>query len=271
MKSIFAILAMFIGLACFAEVFEPVKYNELMKTYNASKKREDLNAAKKYLRETEFNKEIPDGLQINKLAAMVSDVFKQTKTTPNRAGILAQMDKLYKFEDEKAREQCLCRVMLGLKMYKEVEAELPKIKEICDIGLLSWMTSSVANNYLSKQNYDKAIELAKSVKLNSGTANTLQNAYIAKGMYNESFEVGKNLFLDTYITSPNTAMTVITRMMNRVPDNYDDAKLADLLAKIGKKYPAPGADFEAWKGFMGFIGYRYKALTGKDLFANSNK
>jgi hypothetical protein len=31
-------------------------------------------------------------------------------------------------------------------------------------------------------------------------------------------------------------------------------------------YPIPGSDFNKWKTFMGFVGYKYKALTGKDLF-----
>jgi hypothetical protein len=37
---------------------------------------------------------------------------------------------------------------------------------------------------------------------------------------------------------------------------------------IGDKYPTPGTDFETWRGFMGFVGFRYKSITGKDLFNN---
>lgn len=46
----------------------------------------------------------------------------------------------------------------------------------------------------------------------------------------------------------------------------DQIKFIEQLAQI---YPIPGTDFNKWKGFMGFIGYKYKALTGKDLFPES--
>lgn len=38
------------------------------------------------------------------------------------------------------------------------------------------------------------------------------------------------------------------------------------LEQIAQMYPIPGTDFNQWKGFMGFVGFKYKALTGKDLF-----
>lgn len=38
------------------------------------------------------------------------------------------------------------------------------------------------------------------------------------------------------------------------------------LSKLAEIYPIPGTDFNQWKGFMGFVGYKYKALTGKELF-----
>ena len=40
----------------------------------------------------------------------------------------------------------------------------------------------------------------------------------------------------------------------------------EFLSKLAQIYPIPGTDFNQWKSFMGFIGYKYKALTGKELF-----
>lgn len=153
--------------------------------------------------------------------------------------------------------------------YSREQAEIGDGKDITEVN---WACYSLCKWSLERRNYDEAIKYGNMVNpLSVWVARNLQRAYESKGQTDKAFEVGVRLFLETYITSAKDAMDIMTNMMNRVPDSYDDAKLAELLAKIGKKYPAPGANFEAWKGFMGFIGYRYKALTGKDLFANSDK
>ena len=200
---------------------------------------------------------------------MLSATYKGEMT---KAGIMAAADKLFKLTDEEARAYVFVNVAKEKKAYDVVKAEIDGGAIDAYEGLFNNACISVANNFLSKRDYDNAIKYAEKITpINQGAVSTLQRAYSAKGMKDKAFEVGARFFLETYITTPAVAMRIITNMMNQVPDNYDDAKLAELLAKIGKKYPAPGADFEAWKGFMGFIGYRYKALTGKDLFANSNK
>lgn len=269
MKSIFAILAMMVGISCFAEVFNPDKARELNLAYNKDRTAANKAAADKYYIETEFNTELEDGRQKEKVKRMLIATYKGEMT---KAGIMAAADKLFKINDEEARAYVLVNVARGKKAYDVVKAEIDGGTLNSYEGIFNSACINVANNFLSKKDYDNAIKYAEKVNpINQSAVSTLQRAYGAKGMKDKAFEVGARLFLETYITTPSTAMIVITSMMNQVPDNYDDAKLAELLAKIGKKYPAPGADFEAWKGFMGFIGYRYKALTGKDLFANINK
>lgn len=265
MKSIFAILAMMVGIACYAEVYTIEKANELYRTWHTTKKAADKAAWEKYSLESEFNKEASDAVNAKKLEKVVLNKYKGAAT---KDAIYAAMDKEYKLTDEAARFGAYINIIRGLKAYDLIIEAIPAMNE----AQRNSNAAYVATNFLSKGNYDEAIKYANMVRpINQGVVSTLQRAYGAKGDIENAFKVGERLFLETYVTSPAVAMKVMTSMMNQVPASYDDAKLADLLAKIGKKYPAPGADFEAWKGFMGFVGYRYKALTGKDLFANSNK
>jgi hypothetical protein len=269
MKSIFAILAMVVGVSCFAEVFNIDKSRELYLTYYKDKTAANKAAWEKYVLETEFNSKLDDRLQQDKVKMMLDATYKGEMT---KAGIMAAADKLYKLTDEGARTCMLVNFAVRKRAYDIIKAEIDSGAINSYEVLFNNACVYVANNFLSKRDYDNAIKYAEKVNpISQSAVSALQRAYGAKGMKDKAFEVGARLFLETYVTTPDVAMRVITSMMNQVPDNYDDAKLAELLAKIGKKYPAPGADFEAWKGFMGFIGYRYKALTGKDLFANSNK
>lgn len=268
MKSIFAILAMVVGVSCFAEVFNADKARELYLTYVKDKTAASKAAFEKYYLETEFNKNCSDYQNRAKVYKMVSATYKGEMT---KAGIMAAADKLYKLTEESARDYVLVNVARDKKAFDVLKAEIDG-GTINTEDLFNGACLFVANKFLSKRDYDNAIKYAEKINpISVGSVSTLQRAYSAKGVKDKAFEVGARLFLETYVTRPADAMKVITNMMNQVPDNYDDAKLAELIAKIGKKYPAPGTDFEAWKGFMGFIGYRYKALTGKDLFANSNK
>lgn len=265
MKSIFAILAMMVGIACYAEVFSYAKATELYQTYKTTKKAADKAAWEKYYLETEFNKEASDAENSAKLVKVIVYKYKGAFT---KDAVYAAMDKEYKLTNEAARFSAYINIVKALNAYDLLIEEIPAMNE----SQRNLFAGIIAHHFLFKGKYDEAIKYANMINpINNVSVSTLQRAYGAKGDVEKAFKAGERLFLETYITNPTVAMKVMTSMMNQVPASYDDAKLADLLAKIGKKYPAPGADFEAWKGFMGFVGYRYKALTGKDLFANSNK
>ena len=53
---------------------------------------------------------------------------------------------------------------------------------------------------------------------------------------------------------------------NRKPSTVKNEDIVNFIKELADKYPTPGSNFDDWKGFMGFIGYKYKAITGKDLF-----
>ena len=103
---------------------------------------------------------------------------------------------------------------------------------------------------------DKAEELGLSVKFNA--------CYLSRDKKN-TWETGVIYLLDDY-RSPADAMDKLKKMFNRKPSDLPDQKVVEFLTDLADKYPTPGSNFDEWKGFMGFIGYKYKAITGKDLF-----
>ena len=108
-------------------------------------------------------------------------------------------------------------LMMSLRQKSTVE---PSIL----MKVFSTVLASLSQITFSPRDYDNAIKYAEKINpINQSAVSTLQRAYGAKGMKDKAFEVGARLFLETYVTTPATAMRVITSMMNQVPDNYDDA------------------------------------------------
>lgn len=108
---------------------------------------------------------------------------------------------------------------------------------------------------------DKAEELGLSVKF---------DAYYSSRDKKNTWETGVIYLLDDYRT-PEDAMDKLKKMFNRKPSDLPDQKVVEFLTDLADKYPTPGSNFDEWKGFMGFIGYKYKAITGKDLFESDTQ
>lgn len=108
---------------------------------------------------------------------------------------------------------------------------------------------------------DKAEELGLSAKF---------NAYYQSRDKKNTWETGVIYLLDDYRT-PADAMDILKKMFNRKPSDLPDQKVVEFLTDLADKYPTPGSNFDEWKGFMGFVGYKYKAITGKDLFKSDTQ
>ena len=74
------------------------------------------------------------------------------------------------------------------------------------------------------------------------------------------------LLTDGGYTSSIAANQILTRIFRYKPASVTKEQQIELLSKLAQMYPIPGTDFNQWKGFMGFVGFKYKALTGKELF-----
>ena len=79
----------------------------------------------------------------------------------------------------------------------------------------------------------------------------------------------KVLLLKGGITNTSKATKLIEDAFRYKPATVTKEQQIKFIEQLAQIYPIPGSDFGAWKGFMGFIGYKYKALTGKDLFPES--
>ena len=126
----------------------------------------------------------------------------------------------------------------------------------------------IARNYIYNtcgipKDYAKAIEWADKAE-EQGVGVKLDAYYHSRDKKN-TWETGVIYLLDDYRT-PADAMDKLKKMFNRKPSDLPDQKVVEFLTDLADKYPTPGSNFDEWKGFMGFIGYKYKAITGKDLF-----
>ena len=120
---------------------------------------------------------------------------------------------------------------------------------------------------MARKNYEKVIEVSQKYSLYDN--NVLQSIKTLK-KYDVLWEIGEKALTKQGGYAFSEAATKLIQTMFRYKPatvtKQDQIKFIEQLAQI---YPIPGTDFNKWKGFMGFIGYKYKALTGKDLFPES--
>ena len=114
---------------------------------------------------------------------------------------------------------------------------------------------------------DQAIKINE--KINSTTMNSLIfNRYIYNKNKQKVWQFGKKIIIcdgEGFYNSKE-ATNILTKMFRYKPVNISKEQQIEFLSKLAQIYPIPGSDFNKWKSFMGFVGYKYKALTGKDLF-----
>ena len=88
--------------------------------------------------------------------------------------------------------------------------------------------------------------------------------------YETIYKAGQKLLLvQGGFNNPKFNTKLIQTMFRYKPATVTKQDQVKFIEKLAQIYPIPGTDFSQWKGFMGFIGYKYKALTGKDLFPES--
>lgn len=118
------------------------------------------------------------------------------------------------------------------------------------------------------KDYAKAIEWADKAE-EQGLLVKFNACYQARDRKN-TWETGVIYLLDDYRT-PSDAMAILKKMFNRKPSDLPEQQVVEFLTDLADKYPTPGSNFDEWKGFMGFVGYKYKAITGKDLFKSDTQ
>ena len=120
-------------------------------------------------------------------------------------------------------------------------------------------------NYYSKNNNLQKIEkllndkrISKEVKF---------EIYFGQKDYAKMWKTGQQLLLVTGgYQNVNYCNKVIVRMFKYRDKSVTKEQQIAFLEQIAQIYPIPGTDFNKWKNFMGFVGFKYKQLTKKQLF-----
>ena len=113
---------------------------------------------------------------------------------------------------------------------------------------------------------DKMLQFSN--KLENRLVANVYSYYITYSTNKEKiWQYGKKALLtDGGYENVNNATKIINKMFRYRPKTITKQQQIAFLDQLAQTYPIPGTDFNKWKGFMGFVGYKYKALTGKDLF-----
>ena len=85
--------------------------------------------------------------------------------------------------------------------------------------------------------------------------------------YSAQWQLSKKVLLKTGgFEEIKTAQRILTQMFKYRPRTITKEEQVEFLEQIAQIYPIPGTDFNQWKNFMGFLGFKYKQLTKKQLF-----
>ena len=96
----------------------------------------------------------------------------------------------------------------------------------------------------------------------------LLDQYIVLKNKEKIWQIGSELLLNDGIGIKNTkvATSALNSVLRYKPKTVTKQQQIAFLEQIAQIYPIPGTDFNDWKAFMGLVGFKYKALTGKELF-----
>ncbi len=258
---LFAAIAM-VGMGLYAEVYEAEKASELYRVYSEKyrDKAPDMADARaafnKYVDESEINTENAHSCYHQLKTLIPRMLVKEKIGKPTVEQLDTRIEAAWKAEYDPNDQLILLKAELYSR-YKHPEA----VEALPDsASRFGWL---VHQAFQGSRRYEEA--LAYAVK-HERWQNAMTSAVSLKDKA-KIFEYGKKTFLNTFITSPATATNLLTEMLK--PDYtgiVEKADIAEFLKDVSERYPAPNANVEDWKGFMGFIGYRYKSITGNDLF-----
>ena len=226
----------------FAEPFSKAKFDEIWKTRN-------LKQLRKYCQNAQPSSQ-SDAKHMNQCFAQ----YRSSKTRLNKQQILQKTQNFKKVLSDAEYQRGL-RLVYGLFGIEEQIA-----------------INSSSSNYVKKRfhsgliifgDYKKALAFAQKYDLKQ---QKVDDARLLKDD-NKYWKYAKQyLTIRGGNNNPQENVKVITYMFRYKPQSVTKEQQIELLSKLAQIYPIPGTDFNKWKAFMGFVGFKYKALTGKDLF-----
>lgn len=209
----------------------------------------DYNALKKYAYESEVSKNSDTGHMYNYFYYLIT----KTNNKYDASQILKQAQK---FKSIKGYEDGLGYAYALNANVSEAIAQYEKTKNDKILGILT-------TKLLSLKKTDQALEIAVKYNLNGRAF----NIYKMKKDYTNCWKYGvKVLTIEGGLDNPKRCVQIIHFIFRYKPASVTKEQQIEFLTKLADIYPIPGTDFAEWKSFMGFVGFKYKSLTGKDLF-----
>ena len=169
-----------------------------------------------------------------------------------------------KFENKIEEKQFKLNKLYVFATFAHAEQVIPYVNQYTD-SEKNLMLSILCCAYIEQKQFDKAFELIKQ-GVNS-------NAFVAFAKKSDVkyksglWIAGKNILLaNGGLQNPKQANEIIVALFRYKTADITKEQQIEFLSELAEMYPIPGTDFNQWKPFMGFVGYKYKSLTGKQLF-----
>ena len=169
-----------------------------------------------------------------------------------------------KFENKIEAKKFKLNKLYVFATFGYAEQVIPYVNQYTD-SEKNLMLSILCTAYIDLNQFDKALQLVKQ-GVNSNAFVAFAKKSDAK-YKSELWNAGKNLLLaNGGLQNPKQANEIIVALFRYKATNVTKEQQIEFLSKLAEMYPIPGTDFNQWKPFMGFVGYKYKMLTGKQLF-----
>ena len=256
MKNVFfALVCLFAGLTVCAAQFD---YSTYQKTA--------LNKRADYLRSCDVIKAGNPMTAKLQLAAMLQPLFKagQKVTAQDIIKKACELNPNYTAQSDAVLVATI-RTMSDVCTLEQTKAFYQTLK---NKQFANWAGREYMAHLHRKKKFAQILQLQIPGDMNMYDTNTKRLAAIRLKNRQKVWEYSVKMFDQFYVPNAKLAMDIIKKMFELRPKTVTNEQVAQFLKMIGDKYPTPGTDFETWRGFMGFVGFRYKSITGKDLFNN---
>lgn len=210
--------------------------------------------------------------------AFVSIVFAQDYS-------IKKFNEIRKNGDEALQKYCFQANVSNESNYNHMYQYIKYVSNGKKLTLDEINNNASKFNKINKRDYNLALVVLysrngfdKQALALVGNNNELKMAYCSNYLIfllsqpqkdcNKIWSVSSQLLINNNIGDNNykRATKALNNMFRYKPSNITKEEQIKFLTKISEIYPIPGTDFNQWKSFMGFVGFKYKQLTGKDLY-----
>ena len=181
---------------------------------------------------------------------------------------------LYSYESEVSSESNYNHLTFALRYLQKKTNRYLTVEEINDYAKKfkgkvkdNEFKLAIASNMAYNLHIDDALKYSQGIQP-IWLKQAIFDAYIKAKNKEEAWKYGKNILINNGQGQTNDVIVnkILTNMFRYKPASVTKEQQIEFLKQVAQIYPIPGTDFNKWKSFMGFVGFKYKQLTGKELF-----